>query len=280
MISALPLLVVASLVQTAKKSEVRLVDLTPVTQIAQSTVFQLSREFSIGGIVLAEGIQLLPQGDGPERTGRLVYSVPKGSEFFKGKFGIADSDAGHTGESKLQIVLDGETAQELSASTGDKPTDFEVTVKDSKSIMLVFKGTSAIADAVFTPETETAKPTPKQPQPAEPVETPKQAPGDLVRMNLTAPQNGEVAKNDVTFKWDPVDGAISYGVEIVMITNANPKKIPSRFMRAFSASGESFEWNFSDDVLSGEYQVSVIAFGKNGVLSKFSNSRRFKVTRK
>ncbi|HLO97651.1 MAG TPA: hypothetical protein VK171_03560, partial [Fimbriimonas sp.] len=79
---------------------------------------------------------------------------------------------------------------------------------------------------------------------------------------------------------DAVPGAVAYGVEIIMVVNADPKVTPSRFMRVFSAKGTSFEWNFSDDVLTGEYQVSVIGFGKKGVITKFSPSKKFKIVRK
>lgn len=281
MMSALSLLVVASLSQTTRKPDVKLTELTPVTQVNKSSVFRMTKQFSVGGVVLHEGIQLQPQGDStPDRSGKLVYTVPRGSLVFRGQYGIPDSDTEGTGESTLAIYVDGEAIQEIRALVGQKPIRFEIPLKNARSIMLQFAGTASIGDAVFSASASTTtKPTPKPPQPTV-QEPPKPNPADMPRMNLTSPENGETATKGVTFKWDAVPGAINYGVEIVMIANANPKKIPSRFLRAFSAKGESFEWNFSEDVLSGEYQVSVIAFGKDGVLTKFSNSRRFKVNRK
>ena len=283
MISALTLMTVLSLAQSSQKSDTKLIDLTPVTQVTKSSVFKLSKEFSVGGVVVKEGIQLQPQGDGgTERSGRLVYTVPRGSVVFRGQYGVPDTDTDSMGEAVLGIFVDGNAVQEIRNSSGQKPTAFEIPLANAKSIMLQFTGTASIAEAVFSQTLTTKKPPPHQPQPAQPVQgaPTKTTPDEMARVNLKAPENGATAKNSITFEWDAIPSAINYGIEIVMISNADPKKTPTRFLRAFSAKGESFEWNFSDDVLSGDYQVSVIAFGKQGVLTKFSNSRRFKVTRK
>ncbi len=280
MISALPILIVLASAQTSKKPEVKLVDMAPVTQVTKSSVFKFTKEFSMGGVVLREGVLLVPQGDAtPDRGGRLVYSVPKGSMSFRGQFGIPDTDTEGTGEATIAISIDGELLQEIRAVSGQKPIKFDVGVKGAKSIMLVITGTAGIGDSSFSTTIAPTKPGPLVKTPAV-QDPPAKIPTEMGRVNLIAPENGETSKDAVTFKWDAVPDATNYGVEIVMITNADPKKIPTRYLRAFSAKGETFEWNFSEDVLSGEYQVSVIAFGKRGVLTKFSNSRRFKVVRK
>ncbi|MEI8281817.1 MAG: hypothetical protein WCG75_05380, partial [Armatimonadota bacterium] len=276
-IQALPILLALSSMQTTRKPDVKLVDLTPVTQVTKSSTFKFSKEFSIGGIVLKEGVLLLPQGDSVERTGRLVYSVPRGSISFRGQFGIPDSETEGTGEAILAIFVDGEPLQEIRAVSGQKPIRFDAGVKGAKSLMFTMTGTAAIGDAAFSSSTVSSKTTTKT---TPPQETPPKLPTEMGRVNVTAPENGVTVRDGITFKWDAVPEAVSYGVEIVMITNSDTKKIPTRYLRAFSARNESFEWNFSEDVLSGEYQVSVIAFGKAGVLTKFSNSKRFKVVRK
>ena len=255
--------------------------MTPVTQATKSAVFKMSKEFSIGGVILKSGILLVPQGDTtPDRGGRLVYAVPRGATTFHGSFGIPDTDSENTGDATMTIYIDGEKLQDIYAINNQKPVRFDASVKGSKSIMLSFSGTAALADATFTSSGAVSQPITKAPVKAPVQETPPKNPTEMGRVNLTTPENGTIEKDAVTFKWDAVPDATSYGVEIVMISNADPKKIPTRYLRAFSAKNESFEWNFSDDVLSGEYQVSVIAFGKRGVLTKFSNSRRFKVSRK
>ena len=264
--------------QTTRKPDVKLVDLTPVTQVTKSSTFKFSKEFSIGGIVLKEGVLLLPQGDSIERTGRLVYSVPRGSLSFRGQFGIPDSDTEGTGEAILAIFVDGEPLQEIRAVSGQKPVRFTAGVKGAKSLMFTITGTAAIGDATFSSTALGATRTPPKSTP--PQDTPPKPTSEMGRVNVTAPENGVSVRDGITFKWDAVPESISYGVEIVMITNSDTKKIPTRYLRAFSAQNASFEWNFSDDVLTGEYQVSVIAFGKAGVLTKFSNSKRFKVVRK
>lgn len=270
MISTLPILIIIAASQTAKKPEVKLVDLTPVTQVTKSSTFKFSKEFSMGGVVLREGVLLLPQGDStPDRGGRLVYSVPRGSISFHGQFGIPDTDTEGTGEATLSIFVDGEPLQEIRAVAGQKPVRFDAGVKGAKSVMFQFAGTAGIGDASFATSTSGSTRSPVT-----------KVPSEMGRVNMTSPENGETTKDAVTFKWDAVPEATNYGVEIVMITNSDPRKTPTRYLRAFSAKNESFEWNFSEDVLSGEYQVSVIAFGKRGVLTKFSNSKRFKVVRK
>ena len=280
MISTLPILIVIAGLQTAKKPEVKLVDLTPVTQVTKSSTFKFSKEFSMGGVVLREGVLLVPQGNStPDRGGRLVYSVPRGSLSFHGQFGIPDSDTEGTGEATLAIFVDGEPLQEIRAVSGQKPVRFDAGVKGAKSIMFSISGTAGIGDASFATSISgaTKSPVMKVPTPQDSV---TKVPSEMARVNLTAPENGETAKDAIAFKWDAVPEATNYGVEIVMITNADPKKVPTRYLRAFNAKAESFEWNFNEEVLSGEYQVSVIAFGKRGVLTKFSNSKRFKVVRK
>ena len=280
MISTLPIILIISGFQTAKRPEVKLVDLTPVTQVTKSSTFKFSKEFSMGGVVLREGVMLVPQGDStPDRGGRLVYSIPRGSLSFHGQFGIPDTDTEGTGEATLSIFVDGEPLQEIRAVSGQKPVRFDAGVKGAKSIMLSFSGTAGIGDASFAASTLRTTKYPEKKVPA-PQESIPKIPSEMGRVNMTAPENGETGKDSMTFKWDVVPEATNYGVEIVMITNADPKKVPTRYLRAFNAKAESFEWNFNEEVLSGEYQVSVIAFGKRGVLTKFSNSKRFKVVRK
>ena len=281
MISTLPILLALVFPQTSRRPDIKLVDLTPVTQVSKSATFKFSKEFSMGGIVLREGVLLVPQGDPtPDRGGRLVYSVPRSALSFRGQFGIPDTDTEGTGEATLAITIDGEPLQEIRAVAGQKPIRFDAGVKGAKSIMLTITGTAAIGDATFATSPSSSIKLGQVPKTAPSQDTPPKVPTEMGRVNLTAPVNGETVKDAVTFKWDAVPEATSYGVEIVMITNADPRKTPSRYLRAFSAKNESFEWNFSEDVLSGEYQVSVLAFGKRGVLTKFSNSKRFKVVRK
>jgi hypothetical protein len=281
MISALPILIAITAAQTTKRVvDVKLIDMTPVTQATKSAVFKMSKEFSIGGVILKSGILLVPQGDtNPDRSGRLVYAIPRGATTFHGLFGIPDSDTEGTGDATMTIYIDGEKLQDIYAINNQKAIRFDASVKGAKSIMLSFAGTAALADASFAGTGTIARPVPNAPSKTPAQAAPSKLPSEMGRVSLTAPENGDIEKDAVTFKWDPVSEATSYGVEIVMISNADPRKTPTRYLRAFSAKNESFEWNFSEDVLSGEYQVSVIAFGKRGVLTKFSNSRRFKVVR-
>lgn len=253
-----------------QKLETRLADVEPVTQATRSATLNKLKEFSMSGILFRDGIQILPMGNDPANAwARLVYSVPAETTAFKCSLGIADSTAESAAIATFRILLDGELMKEVTLDDSTKPTNLDIPTKGAKSLMIQIAGAGALGNPIFSSLGETGKGT-----------GPAPATGDMPRVNLKSPENGATAKNKVKFEWDAVQGAVNYGVEIIMITNADPKETPSRFMRVFSAKGTSFEWSFSDDVLSGEYQVSVIGFGKRGVITKFSSPKRFKIVRK
>ena len=200
----------------------------------------------------------------------LVYSVPANSTFFKGSFGIPDGFPSAWVDATLFVYVDGDLVKDFRAAADAKPTKLEIPLKGAKSVKLVFDGYSALGDAMFS--SLGSKPTDTIPKP--PTDT-----AGLARVNLTAPENGGKTKDKLTVKWDAVPDAVAYGVEIVLVAN-NSKTVPTRFLRSFTAKGTSFDWVYSDDVVSGEYQVSVIAFSKKGVLTRFSASKRFTVERR
>ncbi|MEI7576487.1 MAG: NPCBM/NEW2 domain-containing protein [Armatimonadota bacterium] len=255
-----------------QKLETKLSDLKPVTQAAGTGQIEKNDAFSIGGVVLSEGMLFTPKnaGDNNEQKATLVYSIPANTTSFRAFFGIPDGYPTAWLSASLAVSVDGELVKLYEAQSDSKPIKIEIPTKGAKSLKLVFNGYSALGDSVFS--SLASKPSEQIPKPA--VDT-----TGLARVILTAPENGDKTKDKLVVKWDAISEAIAYGVEIVLVSN-NSKTVPTRFLRSFTAKGTSFEWVFSEDVVSGEYQVSVIAFSKKGVLSRFSASKRFTVERR
>ena len=260
------MVLIGSIVQ--QKLEVKLVDSPPVTKIGSAVVLQ--SPFSIGGVIVPNGFGLDLAGNRLGAT--FVYSVPASATAFRAVFGVQDSEFSQSSEGTLNVYVDGEVFKEYRATGGQKPIKVEVPLLRASSMKFVFDGPGSLGNPIYSnlpaPIASTSKPTVTAPQT-----------GELPRVNMLSPENGEKARDKVVFKWERIDDAVAYGVEIVLISNAT-SKVPTRFLRAFTATKESFEWNFSDDVVSGDYQVSVIAFNKKGICSKFSSFRKFTVVRK
>jgi hypothetical protein len=259
------MVLIGSIVQ--QKLEVKLVDTPPVTKIGSAVVLQ--SPFSIGGVIVPNGFGLDLAGNRLGAT--FVYSVPASATAFRAVFGVQDSE-GYLPSGTLNVYVDGEVFKEYRATGGQKPIKVEVPLLRASSMKFVFDGPGSLGNPIYSnlpaPIASTPKPT------VSALQT-----GELPRVNMLSPENGEKARDKVVFKWERIDDAVAYGVEIVLISNAT-SKVPTRFLRAFTATKESFEWNFSDDVVSGDYQVSVIAFNKKGICSKFSSFRKFTVVRK
>lgn len=248
-----------------QKLEYKLAELKPITSIGSTSLSQVPS--SLGGVVVQNSIGVDTARNGT--LAKLVFSIPASATSFRGVFGVPDSDSTQNAEGILTVYIDGEVFKEYRAQGGVKPVRIDAPLSRNSSLKLVFEGPGAIGNAVFSNLSSTP---PKQDPPV------AGSGSELPRVTVLAPENGEKAKDRLGIKWEKVTGAIAYGIEIVMITN-NSSKTPTRFLRAFTSTSESFEWNFSDDVVSGEYQVSVIAFNKKGLCSRFSPSRKFKIER-
>ena len=260
------------LANAQQKLETKLADLKPVTQAAGTGQIEKNDAFSIGGVVLSEGMLFTPKntGDNDEQKATLVYSIPANTTSFRASFGIPDGFPTAWLSASLSVSLDGEVIKRYEAQADSKPIRIEIPVKGAKSLKLVFSGYSALGESVFS--ALATKPVDQTPKP------PSDTTG-LPRVTLVLPENGAKAKDKLLVKWDAVPDAVAYGVEMVLLSN-NTKTVPTRFLRSFTVKGTTFDWVFSDDVVSGEYQVSVIAFSKKGVLTRFSTSRRFTVERR
>jgi hypothetical protein len=264
----------------SQKLEVKLVDLEPVTAFGETILNKTP--FSIGGIVVQNGIGCMAKPNVNKPKATFIYAISDKVAGLKGVFGVQDGVDSSGEEGIFSVYVDGDLVKEFRAEGNQKPVKVDLTFSKASSLKLVFEGGGAFANGTLSNIAKVDKPKvaepPKQDNPGK-TEPPKPS-GNQVRVIVNAPIGGETFKDKVAFKWDKVDGAVAYGVEIIMIRNNDANVLPTRLLRAFTAKSESFEWNFSDDVVSGEYQVSVIAFSKKGVITMFSLPKRFFVARK
>jgi hypothetical protein len=287
----LPLLAItAGAVSRTQKSDIRLTELIPISQIADpnAQITNLDKSFSMGGVVYDFGVANLSYSSTGSSSAerQVVYRVPDKATAFSGSVGVPDmiSPFGLEVELKVSFYLDGKLAASVVPGRDSVPEKFQLSVAGVKGLKIVYAGPVGIGDPSFTSpaakkpaKTVPAKNVPK-PAPKAEVKT-EVKPTELARVAIDEPENGATFKDQLTVKWQAVEGATMYGVEIVLV-NASDNKPQSKPLRAFNTKTESFEWNFSDDVVNGEYQLSVIAFNKRGVISKFSAPKRIKIERK
>jgi hypothetical protein len=148
-----------------QKLETKLSDLKPVTQASGTGQITNEDAFSIGGVVLSEGMIFGPKSteDKNEQRATLVYSVPPNSTSFRASFGIPDGFPAAWSSASLAVSVDGELVKTYDAQADAKPVKVEVPLKGAKSIKLVFSGYSALGDSFFS--ALTTKPTDTTPKP-------------------------------------------------------------------------------------------------------------------
>lgn len=262
----------------AKLSQIGLQALKPVTLVG---AFGFVEEFSMGGVIFANGVTT----DVPAKR-LAVYSVPAGAQSFKVSVGVPDAtETGSTAAGRAVFSLDGDLVEDLNPKLGDKPKDITIDVRGKKALKIDFEGIVGLGEPKFLVDPKggtPSKPTPpaKQGGNKEPEKKPAQPtpPGVMPRVELLRPNTGSKFRQRLIVEWEAIQGAQAYGVELILI-EAVGETLPSRCLRAFTVKGTTFEWNLTEDVADGDYQISVIAFGSKGVISKFSNPRLITVAK-
>ncbi len=262
----------------SKLTQIGLQALKPVTLVG---AFGFVEEFSMGGVIFSNGVT----ADSPAKR-LAVYSVPTGAQSFKVSVGVPDSsETGSTAMGRVTFSLDGDLVEDLTPKLGDKPKDLTIDVRGKKALKIDFEGVVGLGEPKFlvdpkggspskptTPTKQgTSKDTEKKPATAA-------ASGTLPRVELIRPNTGSKFRQRLIVEWEAIEGAQAYGVELILI-EAKGETLPTRCLRAFTVKGTTFEWNLSEDVADGDYQISVIAFGSKGVISKFSNPRLITVAK-
>ncbi len=154
---------------------------------------------------------------------------------------------------KWRIKVDGETVLTGEVSQGDKPVHVDININGAKSLKIGLWDNVTFATPFLYKGS------------VQPVGV----------VNLIAPADGVRATgNNLNLLWEPVDGATSYGVEIVCTKGGSPH------IYALNVTGGDSNTKFDlTNVPNGEYQWSVIAFNGKGVMGKFSKDRTFVVAR-
>ncbi len=261
----------------SKLVQIGLQSLKPVTLVGS---FGFVEEFSMGGVIFSNGVTT------DSAAKRLaVYSVPSGAQNFKVSVGVPDSsETGSSAMGRVVLSLDGDLVEDLTPKLGDKPKDLTIDVRGKKALKIDFEGVVGLGEPKFLvdPKGPAPKPTTptKQGSSKEPEKKPTTAApsGTMPRVELIRPNTGSKFRQRLIVEWEGIEGAQAYGVELILI-EAKGETLPTRCLRAFTVKGTTFEWNLSEDVADGDYQISVIAFGSKGVISKFSNPRLITVAK-
>ena len=204
-------------------------------------------KFSIADQVYENGLYC---GGWDQKDKFSVYDVGGRFTRLQGWIGIPDTDTGLR-ERNYQINLDGVAAVFGQLSSGDKPVRVDLDITGVHSVRVILGFRVHLGDPVLLKEASQTSGV-----------TTLVAPQDAVRLTTSS----------VSLLWEPVNGAIGYGVEVVC-TKGNAPRI-----YALNAIDSTAKFDMSG-IANGEYHWSVIAFNSKGVMGKFSKDRTFVVAR-
>ena len=187
-----------------------------------------------------------------------VYDLGGVYSRFEAWIGIPDGGSAY--QQQFQIKIDGKIVagnKDDLISPGDKPAHIVLDTTGAHSLKIVIEGGLLIANPVLYKADATSFNTIASSGTA----------------NLVSPKNGAKATaGSITLLWEPVDGATSYGVEIVCTKGTSPH------IYSMNATDSTAKFDLMG-VPNGEYHWSVISFNDKGVMGKFSKDRTFIVAR-
>lgn len=222
-------------------------DTVPLAKIdaVSSDLNTVDRQFSIADHIFSGGFRVY----GTSEDRYAVYNLGGKYSRLEGWIGIADDDDQDAHDRHYEIRVDGKSVLNGTTSYGDKPIRVALDVTGALSLRVTLAGAVYLGDPVLI----------------------KELPQQVKVANLLTPATGtRVTGNSVNLLWEPLDGATSYGVEIVCTKGSTPH------IYALNVSGGDSNIKFDlTDVPDGEYQWSVIAFNGSGVMGKFSKGWTF-----
>lgn len=196
------------------------------------------------------------------RGGRFaVYDLDGKYSRLEGWIGVDDKRRRER-DKRYAISVDGQVVLSGEISSGDKPIRVDLDVSGARSVRVALDFEVLFADAVLSRGTSSSS-----------------QPSGVT--NLIAPRDGaRVTGNSVNLHWEPVDGAVSYGVEIVCtkLNGSSSRSLPRMWAINVQDGETSCRFDLSS-VPNGDYHWSVIAFNSSGVMGKFSKNRVFSVMR-
>jgi len=230
-------------------SEAKAQEAVPLTNLRPVTEGLVPQKapFSIAGKVMHFGLGT-PLGDTSS-----VYDLGGKYSRFEAWVGILDNSMKNNGK-RFAIRLDGKVVldnKDQLQQSNDAPVHIDLDVRGAQSMKIVAEDLIYIGEPTLYKESAT--------------------PSAIA--TLVAPRDGmRLTSKLVSLLWEPVDGATSYGVEIVCTKGSAPR------IYALNAPESTAKFDLTN-VASGEYHWSVVAFNGKGVMGKFSNGRAFTVAR-
>jgi hypothetical protein len=252
----------------AKSSDQRTVtlyELRPVSKIGNA---QIQSAMSMGGVAYTSGIRA-----GKSSTdGCVTYAIPPRMKSFVCDVGVVDTqqpDAQHV--ATFRILIDGVDAPGNCSGelrNMQLPQHVVLDVTGKKSICFMLTQGAGIGDPMFRVE-----PVPGASEGGGGQGHPGKAP------LLTSPADkAQVSGDNVMLRWQPVEGATSYGISIVSFKSNDPAGPETPRIWSAMAKGTSYSFKLSE-LPTGEYLWSVIAFGPTKPLGGFSTERVFALDR-
>lgn len=220
---------------------------------AQGYVRIAEKGLQIGNVAAASG--LYAEGGAKSGFSAVSYAVPRGARYFRAVLGLKDGKTvGAT--NRVRLLLDGKPVYERDLKSSEPAKRINVTLNGAKVLTFRLDPGTAVGDAFFTADS-----------------TPDPKPAEL-RPLLTAPENGvHITDDRVLLSWQPVAGATSYSVEIIVTKLQTPDaQIQKAYLYNVLGGGTSFRLDLTR-FPTGSLRWSVIAFNDEGRLGKFSEDR-------
>ncbi len=225
--------------------------------VQSSGYYRTEDQISIAGVV--HKFSYVGEGDV-----RITYEIPKGFKSFIFDIGIPDgSNLTECSNAYFSMTLDGDEIELPKEMTepkyGNKAIHIELDIQGKSSMRLRLGHLAAIGFPRFT--TKVADKFPMM--------TSKLVPA------LRQPEEkAKVSGSSVKLVWDSVDGAISYGINILSFKSDQDQSDDLPRVWATTVTGTSYKFDISN-LPNGQYVWSVIAFGPKKALGAFSKDRSF-----
>lgn len=185
--------------------------------------------------------------------GYIVFDLKGRFGRFDCAIGISDEEGG--GEGSYSVSVDGEVSATGKVRGGQKAVRLEIATSGAKSLRIAIKGWVTIAQPKFHVNL--------------PIEVKNVSPSDSARLKRGA----------TSFVWTPVEGAKGYAIEIVATKLDDAPSAGSPRVWSFTTGEEPTHRIDLSAFEPGEYRWSVIAFDEKAVMSPFSKSSRFVLTK-
>lgn len=183
----------------------------------------------------------------------IIYALSSEFSRFEAWIGVPDSSHG---SSVYRFQLDGETVKRGKVDKGERAVKVVVDLVGASSFRIDVDG------YMVNPKFIKAD-----------------APELKVPANVSPDDRAKVKGESVSLLWTPVDGATSYGIEIVSTKLDGEASDGAKRIWSFTTGSDPLHKLDLSEFKAGEYRWSVIAFDSKRALGAFSPSSLFRVTK-